>query len=643
MSVDVLRYLESKGLQLKRAGGWEIHTACMFCGEDPQARGRLYINTDPDAEIPGLFECKICDKHGALPTIQRFFGDEPERSKEDDDRWIGRREIFAEAASYYHECLAEHPDVYKWLRGPDRGLTLETIQKAQLGYANGGLLHHMREKGYQTKDLIETGLVVEYSGRLQDSLREMVTIPYFVTGNVVTIRGRKWPFDGSGAKYKTLGGNSVRLYNSDAVWDATELILTEGEFDALTVKQLGFDNVVACPGAGVWQDAWDGYLAQTRRVFAVFDNDAAGNKGLAKLLERFGPKIKPVNLSEEGKCDPTTWVAQGGTPEEFQNLLSASIGGLLITVDEAEKEHSSLQGLEGLKFGIPKLDVTIAPGLLPSQVMVVLAKAGTGKTLFLLNLFQRILMCPGQEDFKILFISLEQTRGDWWERARRIYRFYNLDADDRECMDFWRERILLVDKNRLSEAELLTVLDDYRERMGADPDLVGIDYLGYWAQGFKGERYERVSDAIMSIKSVAKDRRLRVVTPHQVSRVAKYGEEPDADSARDAGVVEETADFLLTLWSPDAQLGRKEEDKSGIVSSRIGKSRHGGRGVKIDMQFAPLTLALVPEGDPLQHYARVELGLEQEHQTWEDAIFAHRTGVSAAVRRPVHVQGSYRP
>lgn len=805
MSADVLGYLMSKGAQVKKAGGWEFNMACFFCGEDPQARGRLYVNTDPDADIPGLFECKLCGAHGAFPTIQRHFGDQP-TSQKDDERWIGRREIFAEAASYYHTCLAEHPEAYRWLRGPERGLTLETIQTALIGYADGGLRGHLWSCGYRTADMLETGLVVEYQGKVQDALRDMITIPYFVAGNVVTIRGRKWPFDGTGSKYKTLPGNSVRLFNSDATWDTSELILTEGEFDALILRQLGFTNVVASPGAGVWQDAWDGYLANVRRVFAVFDNDAAGNKGLAKLLERYGSKIKPVALSATGKTDPTSWVAAGGSAEEFQRLIRSSAGGLLVTVDEAEEEHASLQGTSGIAFGFPKLDVTIAPGLLPSQVMVVLAKAGclagdtmiqvnrcgngfripiskmydrwsgqkyawdhssptyvqravdgvvrlgrvdevwesgvketfvvttdagrvvrataehpfltpdgwtkladleigsqvlvnlevltheqhraehagvwannvleqigvetvvsvkrhgfemtydisvadephnfmangfvvhnTGKSIFLLNLFQRIVMQDGQQNFKLLFLSLEQTRGDWWERARRIYRFYNTDADDREALDFWRERIMLVDKNRLREEDLIAVLDDYEDRMGQPPDLVAIDYLGYWANGFRGDRYERVSDAIMSLKAVGKERRLPIITPHQVSRVAKYGEEPDADAARDAGVVEETADFLLTMWSPDAQLGRKEEDKSGIVSLRVGKSRHGGRGVRLDMQFAPLTLALVPEGDLLQQRARNELTWERENQTWEDAIFAHRTGVSGSFRRPERV------
>lgn len=642
-AVDVLSYLQSKGLVLKKAGGDEIHTHCFYCGEDPSARGRLYVNINADADIPGLHECKLCGAKGALPTIQRHFGDKPEKGEKEEEQSLLKREILVEAATFYHELLLEdlaYVDVLRYLMGPERGLTIETIERFQIGYAPGGMAvyKHLKNQGYRTHDITSTGLVAEYGGKLGDTLGHpgpMITIPYKVVGNIVGLRGRAHPFDGKGSKYKTPPGNPVRLFNSDATWDQDEIIVCEGEFDAMILIQAGFENVVALPGANVFQEAWVGYFTQAKKIFTVFDNDAAGMKGQLKLEKEFGAKIKPVVLSAEGKMDPTQWFAQGHTPEEFGRILKdTGKSGLLISVDEAHEEHRSVQGLEGVKFGLELLDIVISPGILPGQVMIVLAKAGTGKTLFLLNTFHRMSLQPGQEDMKFLFVSLEQTRGDWFERARRIHRFYNLDATDEDALDYWRDRLMIVDKNRLNEVEFLQVLDDYEERMGCLPDVVAVDYLGYWAQAFRGDRYERVSDAVMSLKAVAKEKRLTIITPHQVSRIAKYGEEPDTDAARDAGVVEETADFLLTLWSPDAQLGRPEEEKQGIVNMRVGKSRHGGRGTKLSLQFAPLTLALVPVGDKLQQRARDELGYEQRRDDWEQAIWRHRTGIQTDVRRP---------
>lgn len=252
----------------------------------------------------------------------------------------------------------------------------------------------------------------------------------------------------------------------------------------------------------------------------------------------------------------------------------------------------------------------------------------TGKTIMLLNMMDRMRRVAGQEDLNILFISLEQTRGEWWDRARRIYRFYNMqESDDSAARRWWQDNIFLIDRNRLTEQDLRTAVDDFEEQRGRKPDLIALDYLGYWAQSFKGERYERVSDAVMALKAIAKDLRVPIIVPHQVSRVGRDGEEFGADAARDSGVIEETADFLLTLWTPDNALGRSEEEKTGRIHARVAKSRHGGRGVLLNLQFAPLSLVMLPESDPRCSAARREITWRREYRdNWEKAIYRHRTG-----------------
>jgi replicative DNA helicase len=314
-----------------------------------------------------------------------------------------------------------------------------------------------------------------------------------------------------------------------------------------------------------------------------------------------------------------------------------------VSVRDAIAEFEEVQGKTGIQTGLKILDNAIAPGLLPAQLMVVLAKSGVGKTLFLLNLMHRMSMVPGQEHLRFLFLSLEQTRGEWWDRARRIHRFYNIESTEQEAEAFWQDRLMIVDKNRLSEAEIVSALDDFDYQLGGQPDVIMLDYLGYWAQGFKGERYERVSDAVMNLKAMAKDRRIPIITPHQVSRGTKYGEEPDTDAARDAGVIEETADFVLLLWSPDTAVGRQEEEKSGVVQMKIGKSRHGGRGKRITLQFAPISLALVPqESTAYAQMAVSELQFDREYgDSWERAVYRHRTGFRGTIKGDTAVQEGY--
>lgn len=620
---DVLGYLSRKGLHLKEAGGWEVHAACVFCGEDPQKRGRLYINTDPNAEIPGLFMCHKCGEKGSLVTLMRHFGDDPKSERIDEDSSI-RREILAEAASYYHERLADHEDAFEWLRR-DRGLELETIVAHQIGYADGGLYRHLRQAGYATKDVLATGLVVEdrASQRIVDFLRDSVTIPYLTAGNVVMVRGRAFPYDGEGPKYKTPPRQQTRLFNSDAAWETDTLVACEGEFDALILGQLGV-RAVGVPGANIWQDTWDGYVAPLKRLFVLFDPDDSGRQGREKLRDRFGAKVRFAELPpDDGYKDPTEWVAAGGhTADDFAAILEgAARSGLLVSVADARREWEEVQGLPGLKFGIELLDLMIEPGIIDGQVVVVLAKTGTGKTLFCLNVMQTMAMA--QPDLKFLFVSLEQTRGEWWERARRIYRFHNLEQTDDDADRFWSSRLTLIDKNRVTPDELHTAIDEFHEEWGAKPLLV-IDYLGYWAQAFKGDRYERTSDAIVALHGITKERRIKTICPHQVSRTGRDGEEFGTDAGRDSGVIEETAAFMFNLWSPDNQLGREERERTGAINLRIGKSRHGGRGAKVALQMAPLSLAIVPESHRLAPLARDEVVYKRDYvNRWETAHRKH--------------------
>lgn len=629
--IDVESYLTTKGLHLKRAGADNVHTSCFFCHEDPSKRGRLYINVGGDEQLAGLYMCHRCGEKGNIRTLRRHFGD-PDLDAAA-DLTANFTAIMNAAAEFYVAQL--DAVTIDWLKG-ERGLSEDTIQRHQIGRAPGGaelgrFLHN--ERSFDLADIRATGLVVERGGRHVDFLQRNITIPYHVQGSVVQIRGKE-----VGGKYFTPPGQKARLFNTDVVWGAEDVFITEGEFDALVLEQQGY-AAMGAPGAKSWQDTWTGYLEDARRVFCVFDNDRAGEEGAQKLKEVIGPKLKRLllpTMADGTKQDVSDWmVTAGASREEFDGLVRDSVmrDSILVSPIAAKQEWDELQGLDGYKLGWEKLD-SFMKGILPAQVLVLLAKTNVGKTLSLLNLFQ--LSTMRQPKSKILFVSLEQTRGDWFERARRIWNFYNLEcpAEDvnAETLLYWQPRLRLVDKNRVSEDEMHAVLEEYRLEMGQLPDLVAVDYLGYWASGFKGKsgRYEQVSDAVMALKAIAKDWRVPIIAPHQVSRVAEFGKELSIDQARDSGAVEETADHIIGLWSADSVAGVKPDDRTGILHAKIGKTRAGGKGQEMALQFGPLSLVMVDvENDERgARNARIEVPWSGSADvTWEQAIRSHATAM----------------
>ncbi len=643
--MDIDRYLESKGLELHLAPNMNVRTLCFFHEEEGKAsEGRLYIKVDPDAEVPGLFFCHVCEESGSLNKIRRFFGD----SLDSDSATAARKiPILNAAARYYHDNL--DTDAVSYLT-QERGLSPETIMKFQLGLSDGSLFDFLLLQDFKAEDIFATGLV--RSREHKDFFESgMIIIPYFDQGHCVQLRGRDRTATKN--KYKTPTGQTPLLYNTDTLLHADEVIVTEGEFDAMILEEHGI-AAVGTPGTRTFKPEFGRFFEEIPRVYICFDVDRpdrkghlAGKEGAERTATIIGAKARIVELPLLGKDDEIDvsdyFNRHGKSADDFKYLLRNASMGMLVTVQDAFNAWLDREGnpdLSGFKIGYETFDSIIAPGLLPGQVAVFLARTGTGKTIMMVNIIQRLIkMHP---EIKILFVSLEQTRNEWFERARRLQGFYHPDEDpfnlNSDTINYYNKNLLIVDKNRVSPGELRECIHQSEDELKGKPDIVVVDYLGYYARGFRGEPYVRTSDAIMSLKEIGKDEDVVVFSPQQVNRGSSAGTDIKISDARESGVVEETADFLLSIMNEDAtpgindKKGEKKGSFTGDVKMVILKSRHGGMGTIIEVKFAPTSLAMVPMNDILfddkyltQAINEIEWRNSGEH-IYAQVLERHRTG-----------------
>ena len=165
--MDLVAYLESKDMQLKRGGNGNIYTHCVFCNESQEKRGRLYIQVDPDSETYGAWFCHLCNSKGGINALREHFGDEPLGL----DAGISKSILFS-AVKYYQDKLYENITAYQYLTDI-RGLTDDTIKSSYLGWADGGLLTHLVACGYELTDIQNTGLINQFgSDFLQDKIKK---------------------------------------------------------------------------------------------------------------------------------------------------------------------------------------------------------------------------------------------------------------------------------------------------------------------------------------------------------------------------------------------------------------------------------------------------------------------------------------
>lgn len=269
-----------------------------------------------------------------------------------------RLEILEASAALYQTVLMQSEWIMTYLRA--RHLTDETIHAARLGYAAGGLKDHLLERGHALEQCQAAGVVRE-DGR--DFFNRRIIIPYLSESRVVLLRGRSDPEDPDDRyKYLNLPKQSIQLYGVDVLAESTTVVMTEGELDALIVRQWGIP-AVGLPGASAFKPEWGKLFDRCERVYLCLDTDAAGQKAAWQAAELLGDKALIVQLPE-GK-DASEYACRGHTAGEFAQLLTQARSRLSLAIE-------SLTGLDTLEARIGAVSKILAE-LVPKGPLMVAA------------------------------------------------------------------------------------------------------------------------------------------------------------------------------------------------------------------------------------------------------------------------------
>ena len=241
----------------------------------------------------------------------------------------------------------------------------------------------------------------------------------------------------------------------------------------------------------------------------------------------------------------------------------------------------------GIPTGFSYLDKILGGGFHRSDFIVVGARPAMGKTSFALNVARNIA-----KNKKVLFFSLEMSKE---QLAQRIIsteaRIVSEKLRTGEITDADWEKLGLALQN-LVGCELY--FDDTaninvnemkaRALRMKDVDCIVIDYLQLMSGTKRTEnRVAEVSEITRSLKMMAKDLNIPVVTCSQLSRgVAKNANgdhRPQMTDLRESGTIEQDADIVLMLHREDYYNNNPDEEKDpnsvNIAEVIVGKNRHG--------------------------------------------------------------------
>ena len=303
---------------------------------------------------------------------------------------------------------------------------------------------------------------------------------------------------------------------------------------------------------------------------SILDEASEGSEEPSLLLDAAEEKIYRIR--------------QGKTVRGLQKLSEV----LLETFDRLDRLNSpDKDQYQGLPTGIRELDSTIT-GLNRSDLIIVAARPGVGKTSLALNIARHVAVTKGR---KVAFFSLEMGKEQLASRllaSEALVEGTKLRSGDLSNDEWTR---LVEASDILGKAPLY--LDDSpditAQKMKAkllrlkDVDLVMVDYLQLMTSPKRSDnRVNEVAEITRSLKIMAKELNVPVVALSQLRRPTERTKDhrPGLSELRDSGSIEQDADIVMFLhreaYNAISEGGEMSEDmdqNAGLII--VAKNRHG--------------------------------------------------------------------
>ena len=270
----------------------------------------------------------LADKAGIKIPERRQYNDPNSRLK---DRM---RAVNEDAARYFQAQLLKPTAKIAQEYINKRKINLETLKEFRIGYSQMGLYKYLKDKGYEDKEILETGLVYKRDdGKYIDRFRDRLMFPITdITGEVIAFGGRILDDKAKMAKYINSNenlvyskGNHLYALNIAKRYAREQIIITEGYMDVISLQQRGVKNVVASLGTALTERQARLISRTSKQAIIAYDSDASGQDAALRgldILSKTGVDLRVLEL--DGAKDPDEYIVKFGK-DRFEEQVSKSI------------------------------------------------------------------------------------------------------------------------------------------------------------------------------------------------------------------------------------------------------------------------------------------------------------------------------
>jgi replicative DNA helicase len=262
-------------------------------------------------------------------------------------------------------------------------------------------------------------------------------------------------------------------------------------------------------------------------------------------------------------------------------------------IERAEELQRLGSDVTGIATGYKDLDRKLA-GLHPTNLVVIAARPGMGKTALALNIAQNV----AQRDIPVAIFSLEMSREEIVSRmlcaqgridSQRLRTGQLSEADftklSNAASSLYKKPVYVDDSPGLTVTEIRAKSRRLKRRPGLG--LVIVDYLQLM-QGSGGEnRQQEIALISRSLKNLARELEVPIIAVSQLNRSLEQREDkrPRLGDLRESGAIEQDSDVVMFIYRDEYYAPEKIESK-GLAEVVIAKHRQGAVG-KITMTFLP--------------------------------------------------------
>jgi replicative DNA helicase len=253
------------------------------------------------------------------------------------------------------------------------------------------------------------------------------------------------------------------------------------------------------------------------------------------------------------------------------------------TLETLERMHDREGGLSGVATGFSDLD-QLLQGLQPSNLIVVAARPGVGKSSLVTNIARNVAVDGG---LPVAMFSLEMSRieiamrllcaeariGQDKVRAMRVAaEEWPRIAEAAEVLD--RAPFYIVDSGAMTIVDIRAKAR--RLKSGPGLGLLIVDYLQLMSSHQRVEsRQQEIAEISRSLKLLAKELDIPIIAVSQLNRnpESRTDKRPQLSDLRESGAIEQDSDVVMFIHRED--MFSDDADVKGVAEILVAKHRNG--------------------------------------------------------------------